>query len=100
MALIGLRQGLLAAAGREKVLGRIEADVTDALMRTLRSLLWLKGQKEAMASNQVVMEMEKEVKRDLPGIRMALDSAQMPGWNEFKALYDDVCALGNMVDAW
>ena len=47
--LIGMRQGLLAAAGREKLFGTIEADVADRLMRTLRGLLWLHGQREPNA---------------------------------------------------
>ena len=42
--LIGLRQGLLAAAGREKFVGALEQDVGEGLLRTLRGLLWLKGQ--------------------------------------------------------
>jgi hypothetical protein len=98
--LIGLRQGLLAAAGRDKFISALETDITEALTRTLRGLLWIKDQREAKPAAQVVEEIEEKIDRKLPGVRRALDSAADHGWEEFKTLYHDVEVLGEIADAW
>ena len=98
--LIGLRQGLLAAAGREKFIGALEMDVGQGLMRTLRGLLWLKGHKKALQTSEVLREIERVTERKLPGIRTALDTSGRHGWEEFETLYCDVEALGEIANAW
>lgn len=98
--LIGLRQGLLAAAGREKFIGALEIDVGEGLSRTLRGLLWLKGKKDARPAAEVVTEVEGIIDRKLNGLRLAMDSTAHHGWSEFEKLYNDVEALGRLVDAW
>ena len=98
--LIGLRQGLLAAAGREKFVGALEQDVGEGLVRTLRGLLWLKGQRDVRPAGGVIVEVEKLAERSLPGIRTSLDPMARHGWDEFEMLYHDVEALGEMADAW
>ncbi len=98
--LIGMRQGLLAAAGREKLFGTIGADVAERLLRTLRGLLWLHGQKEPKPSVQALAEIETSVKRQLPGVRRAIEEGGQQGWEEFRALYDDIEALRSLADAW
>ena len=100
VVLIGLRQGLLAAAGREKFIGALEQDVGEGLVRTLRGLLWLKGQKEARAATEVLEAVEKIAERKLPGVKVTLDPAAHHGWDEFESLYRDVEALGEVVDGW
>ncbi|MGB0715541.1 MAG: hypothetical protein ACPGXK_06675, partial [Phycisphaerae bacterium] len=42
--LIGLRQALLAAAGRDSLLANIETEAGENLQRTLRGLLFMKGE--------------------------------------------------------
>lgn len=98
--LIGLRQGLLAAAGREKVASAVERDVAEGLLRTIRGMLWLKGQKEGKAASDVITEMEKLIDRKLTAVRVALDPVGPHGWDRFDALYRDVEALGEIVDGW
>ncbi len=98
--LIGLRQGLLAATGSEKLLGALAQDVGEGLMRTLRGLLWLKGQRDAKPAATVITEVEKIAERELPGIRTALDGNAAHGWPEFERLYRDVEAIGEVADAW
>lgn len=97
--LMGLRQGLLAAAGREKFIGALEQDVGENLMRTLRGMLWLRGDRQAKPASQVLGEMEKSAERKLAGIRAALDPNADHGWNELETLYADVEALGKIADA-
>ena len=98
--LIGMRQGLLAAAGRDKILGALGVDVAEGLLRTLRGMLWLKGTRDALSAPKVLEAMEKVTDRKLGGIRIALDPSATHGWDQFKTLYHDVEALGKIADAW
>lgn len=98
--LIGLRQGLLAAAGREKFIKALDAQVAETLLRTLRGLLWLKGQRIAKPAKEVVGKVEEIVERKLSGLRTALEPTAQHGWDEFERLYQDVEALGEAVNAW
>lgn len=98
--LIGLRQGLLASAGREKVLGAIDAQAGEKLIRTLRGMLWLKGKQEGKPAQEVVADAEALLDRKLPGLRIALDPSVERTWSKFEQLYDDVAALGEMANAW
>ena len=94
--LIGLRQGLLAAAGRGKLISALEMDVGDGLTRTLRGLLWLKGERQARPAGEVVANIEKMIEHKLPGLRRALDLSAEHGWDDFQALYRDVELLGEI----
>ena len=97
--LIGLRQGLLAAAGREKFLDALEQDVGEGLMRTLRGVLWLKNIRDPKPAAEVLGEIEKLADRKLAGIRTALNASTQHGWPEFESLYRDIEALGAIADA-
>jgi hypothetical protein len=98
--LIGLRQGLLAAAGREKFVGALEMDVGEGLLRTLRGLLWLKGQTDAKPATEVLTDIERITERKLSGVRTALDPQAHHGWDELEGLYRDVESLGEIANAW
>ena len=89
-----------AAAGKEKYLGAIEVDIGEGLLRTLRGLLWLKGQRDAKPAGEVLSEVEKIAERKLAGMRNALDLTAPHGWTQFEMLYRDVEALGEIADAW
>ncbi len=98
--LIRMRQGLLAAAGRDKFVAALAADVVEELVRTLRGLLWLKGDREGKVALDVVADVEKMTDQKLPGVRSAMDTAAVQGWGGFEALYNDVEKLGEIADAW
>lgn len=95
---IGLRQGLLAAAGREKFISALESDTAEGLLRTLRGILWLKDQKEAASAENVVTQIEKLMDRKLTGLRNAMDANAHHGWDEFELLYYDVEAMQEFAD--
>ena len=97
--LLGMRQALLGAAGRESILGEIETEVAERLTRTLRGMLWLQGQEPASV-REVVAAVEASLKRNLGGLRSAIDELGRHGWEEFKELYGDVDALRTYIDAW
>ncbi len=98
--LIAMRQGLLAAAGREKLFGAMEGDIAERLIRTLRGLLWLHGQDDSLSSIEVVGRIEQETDRSLPGIRAALQENRRHDWNDFTRLYDEIDGLKIMADRW
>ena len=98
--LIGLRQALLASAGRERLVPGIGIDAAENLVRTLRGLLWLKDRREFKDTLPIIAEVEMLAARKLPGIRAALDHARPSGWSDFDRLYDDVDALGEIVNGW
>ena len=96
---IGLRQGLLAAGGREKALGQLETDAGETLLRTLRGLLWLIGQKDVDGVEDLIAASEKAVERQLAGIRAAVNFAGRHGWEQFVTLYEDIQVLKEKADA-
>lgn len=96
--LIGMRQGLLAAAGRDKVLGIIQEGTVELLLRTLRGYLWLKDLAEAKPDRDVVEAVEEVLDRKLPGIRHVMEHASHDTWRQFLDLYDDIDALRKEVD--
>lgn len=98
--MIGLRQGLLASAGREKFLTGIEADITSRFVRTLRGLLWLKGKKDPRPQADVVLETEKTIEERLPGVTKVLQPSPQRGWEAFKDLYRDVETVGKCFELW
>ena len=97
---LGMRQALLAAAGRDKALTTVEVDVGERLLRSLRGLLWLHGDVEPKTAMDAVAAVEEGIRRSLPGVRSAIDDRSNHGWEEFKTLYADVDALRTLIDAW
>lgn len=98
--LIGLRQGLLAAAGKEKRFGALEQTIGEALLRALRGMLFLKDAAAPASAAQTVAAIEKLAERELPGARDAVDPCAAHHWEQFRTLYDDVEFLGGRIDAW
>lgn len=97
---ISLRQGLLAAAGRDKVLADIGTGIGEGLLRTVRGMLWLKGRRDAQSGTLVVAELENLTSRRFAGLRQALSGSAATGWEAFEQLYGDIVALAEIVDAW
>ena len=97
---LGMRQALLAAAGRDKALTTVEVDVGERLLRSLRGLLWLHGDTEPKAALDAVAAVESGLQRSLPGVRSAIDDRGSHGWEEFRTLYADVDALRTHINAW
>ena len=97
---MGLRQGLLAAKGQRERLALLQRDWIHNLVRAMRGLLWLKGQKAGLPAERVLAEVARIAELPLKGIHHVLVSGDPPGWEAFKHLYANVEALGNAVDGW
>lgn len=98
--LIAMRQGLLASGGSRRLLTTLEESLSERILRVMRGMLWLKGTRQQLPPRQIVRECEELLDRKLPGIRGLVDLLRVPGWDEFKRLYDDVVALSEHVNAW
>ncbi|HOA72093.1 MAG TPA: hypothetical protein PLQ89_02665 [Phycisphaerae bacterium] len=98
-ALLAMHDGLLSTSGRDRLLHDVVADVAEGLMRILRGIAWLEGEREARPTADTVARIETVTGRKLAGVRAALDPTQRHDWGTFQLLYDDVTALGNWIDA-
>lgn len=98
--LIAMRQGLLSAGGRDRSLGTLEETAGEGLVRTMRGLLWLHGQRDASGASDVVGRVEAALDVSLHGIREVLDASTEHGWPQFVALYKDLELLRDRADAW
>ena len=97
---IGLRQGLLAGAGKEQHLQLLRHHWSHGLLRTLRGMLWLKGAKDWLPAARVLEAVGTHVKRPLAGIRHAVVATEPIDWPAFQNLYADVEALEAALDGW
>jgi hypothetical protein len=95
---IGMHQRLLASGGRDRDLRAMSNETAEHLCRTLRGLLWLKREREPVPMQQLAAAAQKAFGRELPGLAAALQFAQQESWSLFRALYDDVAALGKLAD--
>lgn len=98
--LIGMRQALLAAAGREEFVDAIQAGIAENLLRTMRGMLWLRERRQALPADRVVADVEGLTGLKLGGVRMALKTQLTHDWGHFETLYRDVEKLGEVVNAW
>lgn len=97
---IGLRQGLLAGAGKDEHMSLLRHHWSHGLLRTLRGMLWLKGAKHWMPAAGVLEAVATHVKRPLAGIRHAVVATDPIDWPAFQNLYADVEALESAIDGW
>lgn len=97
--LIGMRQGVLASVGFEKMLGQIESDVADGLVRVLRGVLFLKGTDEWLSRAAVIAGTETALDVKLDALREAATGGGKHTFEHFEALYKEVDLLVERVDA-
>ena len=95
---IALHQRLLASGGRKRRLKRFGHELTEHLARTLRGMLWLKGQREPFSNRQVIEHTETLIGRPLPGVCSVAGETESTAWQEFRDLYADVQVLEQYAD--
>ncbi|MFQ5806838.1 MAG: hypothetical protein ACE5I3_10350 [Phycisphaerae bacterium] len=98
--LIQLRQGLLAAAGRHRLLGELCLAVTERTLRILRGVLH-HADPSAMAkqARDVVTKAATTTNVKLATLEGLVTGGQEPGLLEFEGLYAEVEALAAYADA-
>jgi hypothetical protein len=97
---IGMRQGLLAAAGKKRLLSELETTASESLLRTIRGLLWLKGEKELDGPEDLLLGIEQHLGHPFNAVRAIVQSESAQGWDQFVALYEDLDILREKADAW
>jgi hypothetical protein len=97
--LIGMNHAMLAAKGDERALAGLTEPLVEHLLRTLRGVLWLKGQRDALPPNEVAGAIEQRLGRELAGVRGIVTGRGGAPWDAFRQLYADVQALEQYVDA-
>jgi hypothetical protein len=98
--LIMLRQGVLASAGRDDFLTDVEVEAAQALGRTIRGLMWIRGERKLASPLRLLDALERLTGRHHAGLRAALVLEADHGWTEFTAMYRDVLSLMELSDAW
>lgn len=96
--LIRVRQGLLAAAGRQNALTELLADVGQHALRTLRGMLWLHGEKDYHAPPAVLERIEKGTGRSYPGLRHVLRVGALLEPGDVDTLYADIESLAKVAN--
>ncbi len=98
-ALIGLRQGLLASAGNDKLLGALVTDAATGLLRVLRGMIRIQGERNVLSTEEMLDRIEQLTGGGLSGLHAALNQSTSPGWARFETFYRDVETLCATVDA-
>ena len=95
---IHLQRGLLAAAGDERALARLGHHLGHTLVRMLRGLAWLGGDRQVRSAYGQIDAAEAQLGRELPGVRRLLDDSVGFGWEAFSLLHADVQILRETAD--
>lgn len=97
---IGMRQAVVVDGTKESAIHKAALPALFGLLRVLRGMLWLKGQRSPLPASRILAEIENLASRHLPGVRQAFDFPSSVSWQTFERLYNDVEVLGQLVDGW
>jgi hypothetical protein len=96
--LVRLRQGLLAAAGRQNVLVELLADIGQHVRRTLSGLLWLVGMREFKSGTEALSEVERISGKRFDGVRHVLRVGLPPETGTLDRLYAEIEVLARIAN--
>jgi hypothetical protein len=97
--LIQLRQGLLAAAGKHKLLHELCLASAERTVRILRGVLLLSdGTAEPATAQNVIARAAEATERPLDGLLHVVSRPAQITFDEFERVYEDVAALTTYVD--
>ncbi len=97
--LIQLRQGLLAAAGRHKLLGELCLAVAERTVRILRGVLYLADPSNlAKSASDVVKQAAKQTDVGLGTLGRLVGRPPEIGMPEFERLYEEIAHLATYAD--
>lgn len=96
--LINLRQGLLASAGKDKLLAPLCRDALEQTVRVLRGVLWLKKTPCPSAVLSILVAAEKLTRIDLAGLREVSGGSGRSDFVSFQRFYRDIERLSDYVN--
>lgn len=97
---VGMRQAVVVDGTKESTIHKAALPALYSLLRVLRGMLWLKGQRQPLPAAKILAEIENLAGRHLPGVREAFEFPSSVSWLTFERLYNDVEVLGQLVDGW
>ncbi len=97
-SLINLRQGLLASAGKDKLLAPLCRDALSQLLRVLRGVLWIQKTSCPASDGEVLAESEKVTGVKVPGLQEVFDGSGRSDFVSFQRFYRDVERLSDYVN--
>lgn len=96
--LIQMRQGILSAGGRGKMLADIYWGASEQLLSLLRAVLWLHDKPVPTAPAALVQAAEEDTGVKLPGLQPGLSGARAIDFSALRSLYESVLALADYID--
>jgi len=97
--LIGLRQGVLSAAGRASAMDAVVRDIGEGILRACRGLLWIKGATGFEPDDKVVGKLETIIGRSFPSLCIVAASGSISSMKDVESLYREIEHLKEVVDA-
>jgi hypothetical protein len=94
-----LQRGILACDGKESRIGRLEDEASDALIRTLRGIVWLSGDRAAYLPDDVCRRCETVVRHALEGCRQSICHDGRHDRRTMGLLLHDLSILLEWIDA-
>jgi hypothetical protein len=98
--LLRIRQGVLAAGGRDQPLRDLYESTAEHVLLLLRAVLWLNGQPVPASAAVLVATAAEVTKVDLAALTQAVQGERKVEFAALAALYDGVTALADYVDGW
>lgn len=96
--MINLRQGLLASAGKDKLLGGLCRDALDQTIRVIRGLFWLAKTPYPSGDLNALVAAEKLTGIDLTGAREVAGGSGRSDFVSFQRFYRDIERLSDHVN--
>ncbi len=95
---IHLQQGILASGGKESRVSRLEDDSADSLVRVLRGISWLSGDREGLLPTDLIARCVQITKIELVGCGEAIKLRGRHDIHVVKSMLMEIAALSNWID--
>ncbi|MCK4660968.1 MAG: hypothetical protein KAV82_15715 [Phycisphaerae bacterium] len=96
--LIQIRQGVLAAGGRDQALTDIYWGASEQALQLLRAVLWMHDKAVPAAPEAIVRSAEEVAGVVLPGLQPAITGAREIDFSALQGLYESIIELANHTD--
>ncbi len=96
--LINLRQGLLASAGKDKLLGQLCRDALAQTVRVLRGILWLRQVRCPNSRRGILEEAQRQTSINMAGLLDVVEGSARSDFISLQRFYRDVERLSDYVN--
>lgn len=96
---IHLQQGILASGGKASRVGRLEDESSDVLVRILRGISWLSGDRVGLLPSRLISRCQQITELELPGCAEAIKAGGRHDINVVKSMLNEIGTLSDWIDA-